>query len=80
MRYFLLGIIFTFVILPILESLTSAICLRIDEYKAKRSVQINRYNIIIEQENNNMGTSTAHPIGFVNNEETEVEDDDYELL
>lgn len=80
MCYFLLGIIFAFIILPILESLTSAICLRIDEYKAKHSVQINRYNITIEQENNNITTSKTYPIGFINNEETEVEDDDYELL
>ena len=77
MWYFLLGIVFAYMGLPILETLTSAICLRLEEYKAKHSVQINRYNLTIEEENSTV-TSLSNPIGFVYNteEENEVSDDD----
>ena len=48
---FLMGGIFLYILLPILESIMSAICTVIEVFKAKCSVKITEYNSKIAQIN-----------------------------
>lgn len=71
--YFMLGILFISCLLPVLESLTSCLCTRLEEYKAKRAVYINKYNNNIIEANES--TDICNPIGF---QITETTSDDGE--
>ena len=61
---FLMGGIFLYILLPILESIMSAICTVIEVFKAKCSVKITEYNSKIAQINLQDESPPAHPIGF----------------
>ncbi len=76
---FFLGMIFIYVALPILESITSAICTRIEQYRAKCNVKITEYNKQIQQINSSTNSPVARsPIGFkyVEEEEDEPNEED----
>ena len=76
---FLLGGIFLYICLPILESFMSAVCTVIEVFKAKCSVQIAKYNDQISQINlGNNDSSVAHPIGFQYIPVEEEDDEMYE--
>ena len=55
----------------------SAVCARIEQYKAKCSVKIAEYNSQISQLNNLMSEPPAHAIGF-STQISEEEEIDYE--
>lgn len=70
--YFILGVIFINLILPILEGVASLIVTKFEVYKAQMAVDINKYNLMIENEGN---TPTDHTIGFVWEPEEELEEE-----
>lgn len=72
---FLIGGLFLYILLPILESIMSAICTVIEVFKAKCSVKITEYNSKISQINSTIDSPVAHPIGF---QYTPVEEEDEE--
>ena len=72
---FLMGGLFLYILLPILESIMSAICTVIEVFKAKCSVKITEYNSKISQINSAIDGPVAHPIGF---QYTPVEGEDEE--
>ena len=78
MLNFFLGMMFIYILLPILESLMSVICSGLEVIKAKYNVKITEYNSKISQINQELETPTAHPIGFqyiaVEEDEEEYED------
>lgn len=59
--YFIIGILFIDIALPLLEGIIGCICTRMEQYKAKCAVKINEYNMEIETANMPV---EAHPIGF----------------
>lgn len=61
---FLMGGLFLYILLPILESIMSAICTIIEVFKAKCSVKITEYNNKISQINSAIDGPVTHPIGF----------------
>lgn len=79
---FILGGLFLYILLPILESFMSAICSRVEVYKASCGLKIAEYNSKIAQLS--MGEEqdvVAHPIGFqYTPEEEDDNDDDEEIL
>lgn len=60
--YFMLGGIFFYILLPILEDIVSVIGTKIEQYKAKCGVKIAEYNEQIAQIHK--GKTTQNPIGF----------------
>ena len=72
---FLLGGLFLYICLPILESLMSAICTVIEVFKAKCSVKITKYNSEIAEINMALDSPTAHSIGFQYTPEEEDEEE-----
>lgn len=60
--YFILGILFIDILLPIMEGITGCICTRMEQYKAKCAVKINEYNAQIEE--GSMPIADSYPIGF----------------
>ena len=70
--YFILGIIFIDLILPIFEGISTLIVTKFEVYKARMAVEINKYNLMIENEGN---ISTDHTIGFVWEPEEELEEE-----
>ena len=74
---FLMGGLFLYILLPILESIMSAICTVIEVFKAKCSVKITEYNSKISQINSTIDGPVTHPIGF-QYIPVEEEDEDYE--
>lgn len=68
--YFIIGILFIDVALPLLESITGCICTRMEQYKAKCAVKINEYNAEIEAVDIPV---QAHPIGFQYTSEDDFE-------
>ena len=75
MLNFFLGMIFVYILLPILESLVAVICSGLEIIKAKYNVKITEYNSKISQINQGLESSAAHPIGF---QYTTVEEDEEE--
>ena len=74
---FLLGGIFLYICLPILESIMSVICSALEVLKAKCGVKIAESNSKISQINYpKEDISVTHPIGF-NYTPVEEEDDEY---
>lgn len=69
--YFIFGILFVDLILPLLESIFSVIITKIEVYKAKYNVQINDYNLIIEKGDI---SPIVNPIGFTTNDDLEAEE------
>lgn len=61
---FLMGGIFLYIILPILESFMSAICTVFEVFKAKCSVKITEYNSKIAQINLQDDNPVTRSIGF----------------
>lgn len=61
--YFILGVFFVDLILPLFEGIISTICIKLEVYKAKCSAEINKYNLMIEKD----ASPTSNPIGFVCN-------------
>lgn len=59
--YFILGVFFIDLILPLLEGLSSALCVKLEVFKAKCSAEINKYNLMIEKD----ASPSTNPIGFV---------------
>ena len=78
MLNFFLGMMFAYILLPILESLMAVICTGLEVIKAKYSVKITEYNSKISQINQGLEPPTAYPIGFqyipVEEDEEEYED------
>ena len=74
---FLLGGLFLYILLPILESFMSAICIAIEVFKTKCGVKIAEYNSKIAQVNSAIDDPVAHPIGF-HYTLTEEDEEDYE--
>ena len=75
MTNFILGGLFLYILLPILESILGAICTRIEQYKAKCGVKIAEYNNKITQLNMGVEQESARqPIGFC----TSIDEDDEE--
>lgn len=72
--YFILGIVFIDIILPLIEGITSLICTKFEVYKAKMAVDINKYNMEIENESLSTQDSIS-PIGFMYEPE-EVEEEE----
>lgn len=76
--YFILGIVFVDIILPLTEGIASLICTKFEVYKAKMAVDINKYNTEIENESLSTQDS-INPIGFIYEpgeiEEEEIIDD-----
>lgn len=70
--YFILGIIFIDLILPIFEGIVTLIVTKFEVYKARMAVEINKYNLMIENEDN---IPTDHTIGFVWEPEEELEEE-----
>ena len=75
MLNFFLGMMFIYILLPILESLMAVICSGLEVLKAKYSVKITEYNSKISQINQGLEQSKIHPIGF---QYTPVEEDEEE--
>lgn len=65
--YFILGIFFVDLILPLLESLFGVLCIKLEVLKAKCSVEINKYNLMIEKDT----APSTNPIGFMYNLDAE---------
>ena len=75
MVYFILGILFAYIILPVLESMMGVICTILEEYKAAHGVNIAKYNYQVSK----IGlddTRAAHPIGFQIPEEDDENEDE----
>ena len=76
---FLLGGIFFYLILPILESIMSVICSVLEIFKAKCNLKITEYNSKISEINYQQEEfSVAHPIGFNYTPVEEEDEEDYE--
>jgi hypothetical protein len=75
---FILGGLFFYIALPILETILSAFCTRIEQYKAKCGVEIAKYNSQIAQINMGEEPTSACPIGFQYNEAEEDDEESYE--
>ena len=74
---FFLGMMFMYVALPILETITSAICTAIEVYRAKCNVKITEYNKLIQQINSDKEAPVARsPIGFKYEEEEDESNED----
>ena len=78
MLNFFLGMMFIYILLPILESFMAVICSGLEIIKAKCNVKITEYNSKISQINQELESPIAHPIGFqyipVEEDEEEYED------
>lgn len=61
---FIAGILFIYVCIPILESLTETIQMLFEQCKAKSSVKIAKYNAQINEINKG---KNKQPIGFIKN-------------
>lgn len=70
--YFILGAIFIDLILPILEGIVTLIVTKFEVYKSQMAVEINKYNLMIENEGN---IASDHTIGFVWEPEEELEEE-----
>ena len=78
MLNFFLGMMFIYILLPILESLMAVICSGLEVIKAKCNVKITEYNSKISQINQGLEPLTAHPIGFQYTPVEEEDEEEYE--
>ena len=78
MLNFFLGMMFIYILLPILESLMAVVCSGLEVLKAKYSVKITEYNSKISQINQGLEQSKIHPIGFQYTPVEEKDEEEYE--
>lgn len=73
--FFILGIIFIELIIPVIEALTIVIVTALEVAKGKLNMIISNYNIRIQKMAEELEPENTHAIGFVvqNNEEEEDE-------
>lgn len=76
--FFILGIIFIELIIPIIEALTIVIVTALEVVKGKLNMTISNYNIQIQKMAEELEPENTHAIGFVvqNNEPEEEEEDE----
>ena len=66
--------VFVILVMPVLETLTSAICSFIEVCRAECNLQITKYNNLMQHAS--IPEKDAHPIGFqINEAEDEVQDE-----
>lgn len=76
--FFILGIIFIELIIPVIEALTIVIVTALEVVKGKLNMTISNYNIRIQKMAEELEPENTHAIGFVvqNNEPEEEEEDE----
>lgn len=76
--FFILGIIFIELIIPVIEALTIVIVTALEVAKGKLNMIISNYNIRIQKMAEELEPENTHAIGFVvqNNEPDEEEEDE----
>lgn len=75
--FFILGIIFIELIIPVIEALTIVIVTALEVAKGKLNMIISNYNIQIQKMADELEPENTHAIGFVvNNNELEEEEED----
>ena len=76
--FFILGIIFIELIIPVIEALTIVIVTALEVAKGKLNMTISNYNIQIQKMAEELEPENSHAIGFVaqNNEPEEEEEDE----
>lgn len=76
--FFILGIIFIELIIPVIEALTIVIVTALEVAKGKLNMIISNYNIRIQKMAEELESENTHAIGFVvqNNEPEEEEEDE----
>lgn len=76
--FFILGIIFIELIIPVIEALTIVIVTALEVAKGKLNMIISNYNIRIQKMAEELEPENTHTIGFVvqNNEPEEEEEDE----
>lgn len=76
--FFILGIIFIELIIPVIEALTIVIVTALEVAKGKLNMIISNYNIRIQKIAEELEPENTHAIGFVvqNNEPEEEEEDE----
>ena len=74
MLNFFLGMMFIYILLPILESLMAVICGGLEILKAKCNVKITEHNSKISQINSGLEEYSTRPIGFQYTPKEEDED------
>ena len=76
--FFILGIIFIELIIPVIEALTIVIVTALEVAKGKLNMIISNYNIRIQKMTEELEPENTHTIGFVvqNNEPEEEEEDE----
>ena len=73
MTNFVLGMLFIYILIPILESVVSLICSALEVLKAKCNLKITKYNNQITKISLETEGPVAHPIGF---QYTPIEEDE----
>lgn len=78
LMFFILGIIFIELIIPVIEALTIVIVTALEVVKGKLNMTISNYNIQIQKMAEELEPENTHAIGFVvqNNEPEEEEEDE----
>lgn len=76
--FFILGIIFIELIIPVIEALTIVIVTALEVAKGKLNMTISNYNMRIQKMAEELEPENTHTIGFVvqNNEPEEEEEDE----
>lgn len=76
--FFILGIIFIELIIPVIEALTIVIVTALEVAKGRLNMTISNYNIRIQKMAEEFEPENTHAIGFVvqNNEPEEEEEDE----
>lgn len=76
--FFILGIIFIELIIPVIEALTIVIVTALEVVKGKLNMIISNYNIRIQKMAEELEPENTHAIGFIvqNNEPEEEEEDE----
>ena len=75
---FFLGMMFIYILLPILESLMTVICSGLEVIKAKCNIKITEYNSKISQIDQGLEPSKIRPIGFQYTPVEEEDEEEYE--
>ena len=80
--FFILGIIFIELIIPVIEALTIVIVTALEVAKGKLNMTISNYNIQIQKMAEELEPENTHAIGFVvqNNEPEEEEEDEWNFM
>lgn len=78
--YFLFGVLFMTIALPIVDSVVGCACARFERYKLNNSKEMTKINVEIEKlqyelQQDDCNCSSANVIGFQLPEEEEIEDE-----